>query len=163
MTFFIITISILVIGGLVTFLSIFHGLDKDGDFISEGRELSFSLGAGLLFVGVIFAVSFGISCLCDNSKHFNEDKKIEMMSKKEILEAELKNCSQDKLPDIYQDVRTYNYNIMNGRVWNQRPITKWTTYDIWEEVELIDLSQFTRNPYSVDITMHNTETENKGK
>lgn len=163
MTFFIITISILVIGALATFFSIFHGLDKDGDFISELREFSFSLGAGLLFVGVIFAVSFGISCLCANSKHFNEDKKIEMMCKKEMLEAELRNCSQDKLPAIYEDIRSYNYNIINGRVWNQRPVTKWTTYDIWEEVELIDLSQFTGNSYSVDITMHDTETENKGK
>lgn len=160
MTLFIIFISLLVIGATMMFLSVFHGMDTDGNFVSESREWLFSVGLGSVFTGLVLAIIFAICVIGANSKRFNIDKKNEYVEKHRTLVAELKNCSQDSLIEVYDSVRQYNMDIINGRAWNSRPFTKWITYDIWDELELIDLNDFAKNPYSVEFTVGKTENNN---
>lgn len=160
MTLFIIFISLLIIGAVIMSLSVFHGIDTDGNFVSEPRELLFSVGLISVFIGLFFATIFALCALCANSKRFNTDKKNEYVEKHKTFVAELKNCSQDNIVEVYDSVRQYNIDIINGREWNSRPITKWITYDIWDELELIELNDFTKNPYSVEFTVGKTENNN---
>ena len=160
MTLFIIFISLLIIGAVMMFLSVLHGIDTDGNFVSEPREWLFSVGLFSVFFGLVFAIIFALCALCANSKRFNIDKKNEYVEKHKTLVAELKNCSQDNIVEVYDSVRQYNIDIIDGRAWNSRPITKWITYDIWDELELIELNDFTKNPYSVEFTVGKTENNN---
>lgn len=105
----------------------------------------------MYFFGIITAATFIICVFASSSNRFNEDKKNEYMEKRKTLIAELENCSQDKIPEVYDDVRAYNLDIINGRTWNKRAVTKWITYDVWDDLELIDLNDYARNPYSVEI------------
>jgi hypothetical protein len=160
MTLFIIFISLLVIGATMMFISVFHGIDTDGNFVSESRAWLFSIGLSSVFIGLILAIIFATCAIGANSKRFNTDKKNEYVEKRKTLVAELKNCSQDNVIEVYDSVREYNINIINGRTWNNRPITKWITYDIWDELELIDLNDFAKNPYAVEFTVGKTENNN---
>ena len=145
MTLLIITLTLLILGGLM--IGVFVICDNGSDIVEW-------LGVGgfvFVFFGIVLALSFITCVFASSSNRFNEDKKHEYMEKRKTLIAELENCSQDKIPEVYDDVRAYNLDIINGRTWNKRAVTKWITYDVWDDLELIDLGDYARNPYSVEI------------
>lgn len=159
MTLFILFISLIVIGALLMFLGVFHGMDEDGDFVSEVREWSFAWGLISALFGVILGVVFGISAMCANSQRYNNDKLIEYRTKRADIVFRLTNATQDDLVKISEDVRKYNYDVEIHRSWNQRPITKWITYDIWDQLEPIDYDDYVETPkaYSLNITQNTEE------
>lgn len=159
MTLFIIFISLIVIGSLLMILGVFHGMDEDGDFVSEVREWSFACGFVSALLGVGLGVIFGICVLCANSKRFNEDKLIEYQNKRDNIVFKLTTATQDNIIKISDEVRQYNYDIEISQKWNQRPITNWITYDIWDQLEPIDYSEYVETPkaYSLNITQNSEE------
>lgn len=159
MTLFIIFISLIVIGSLLMILGVFHGMDEDGDFVSEVREWSVALGFTSALIGLFLGVIFGICVLCANSKRFNEDKLIEYQKKRDNIVFLLTTATQDNIVEISDDVEEYNYNIEIRQKWNQRPITSWITYDIWDQLEPIDYSDYVETPkaYSLNINQNSEE------
>ena len=159
MTLFILFIALLVIGALLMILGVFHGMDEDGDFISEVREWSFACGFVFALFGMGLGVIFGISALCANSKRFNEDKLIEYQNKRDNIVFLLTTATQDNIIKISDSVSQYNYDITTRQKWNQRPITSWITYDIWDQLEPIDYSDYVETPkaYSLNITQNTEE------
>lgn len=159
MTLFIIFISLIVIGMLLMILGVFHGMDEDGDFVSEARECSFACGFVFALFGVGLGVIFGICAMCANSKRFNEDKLIEYQNKRDNIVFLLTTATQDNIIKISDSVSQYNYDIATRQKWNQRPITSWITYDIWDRLEPIDYSDYVETPkaYSLNITQNTEE------
>lgn len=159
MTLFIMFISLTVIGALLMFLGAFHGIDEDGDFVSDVRELSVAWGFVFALFGVGLGVIFGISALCANSKRFNEDKLIEYQNKRDNIVFLLTTATQDNIIEISDNVSEYNYDIKTRQKWNKRPITSWITYDIWDQLEPIDYSDYVETPkaYSLNITQNSEE------
>lgn len=159
MTLFIIFISLIVIGMLLMILGVFHGMDEDGDFVSEVREWSFACGFVFALFGIGFGVIFGICAMCANSKRYNEEKLIEYRNKRDNIVFLLTTATQDNIVKISKSVEQYNYDIEVGQKRNQRPITSWITYDIWDQLEPIDYSDYVETPkaYSLNITQNTEE------
>lgn len=159
MTLFIIFISLIVIGSLLMILGVFHGIDEDGDFVSEVREWSFACGFVFGLIGLFLGIVFGICAMCANSKRFNEDKLIEYQKKRDNIVFLLTTATQDNIVKISDSVEQYNYDIEVGKKRNQRPITSWITYDIWDQLEPIDYSEYVETPkaYSLNITQNSDE------
>lgn len=159
MTLFIIFISLIVIGLLLMILGVFHGMDEDGDFISDVREGSFACGFMSALIGLFFGVIFGICAMCANSKRYNEEKLIEYQNKRDNIVFLLTTATQDNIVKISESVEQYNYDIEVGQKRNQRPITSWITYDIWDQLEPIDYSEYVETPkaYSLNITKNTEE------
>lgn len=159
MTLFIIFISLIVIGALLMFLGVFHGMDEDGDFVSEVREWSFACGFVSALLGVFFGVIFVICVLCANSNRYNEEKLIEYRNKRDNIVFLLTTATQDNIVKISESVEQYNYDIEVGQKRNQRPITSWITYDIWDQLEPIDYNDYVETPkaYSLNITQNSEE------
>lgn len=159
MTLFIIFISLIVIGAILMFLGVFHGMDEDGDFVSEVREWSFACGFVFALLGVGLGVIFGICAICANSKWCNEGKLIEYQNKRDNIVFKLTTATQDNIIKISDEVNQYNYEIEISKKLNQKPITSWITYDIWDQLEPIDYSEYVETPkaYSLNITQNTEE------
>ena len=159
MTLFIIFISQIVIGSLLMILGVFHGMDEDGDFISEVREWSFACGFVFALFGVGLGAIFGICAICANSKRYNEEKLIEYQNKRDNIVFKLTTATQDNIIKVGDEVEQYNYDIEVGQKRNQRLITSWITYDIWDQLEPIDYSEYVETPkaYSLNITQNTEE------
>ena len=121
--FFIITIA----GGIVCRIS-------DREDVSLIWAISFFI-TGLC--GIAFIVTAGATIVTHND-WITEQAKINYIEKHNAIMWAVENRS-DNVVSLTSEIASYNKDVRLGRIQNSSWWTNWTTYDFYDELELIEL------------------------